>query len=113
MSRAAETAAVRVETHGRVPRGSADLAAAMVGSLLRVAAEPGLSARVTVAVAADPAVARPAVAQATIDLNGRIVRAQAAGPTTRGYRSDGIPAAGPARPGGAEPGRAARHDPGG
>jgi Sigma 54 modulation/S30EA ribosomal protein C terminus len=36
-----------------------------------------------VAVAAGPAVARPAVAQATIDLNGRIVRAQAAGPTMR------------------------------
>ena len=83
MRRAAETAAVRVETHGRVPRGSADLAAAKVGSLLRVAAEPVLSARVTVAVAADPAVARPAVAQATIDLNGRVVRAQAAGPTMR------------------------------
>jgi hypothetical protein len=36
MSRAAETAAVRVETHGRVPQGSADLAAAKIGSLLRV-----------------------------------------------------------------------------
>ena len=82
MRRAAETAAVRVEAHGRVLRGSADLAAAKVGSLLRVAAEPVLSARVTVAVAADPAVARPAGSAAAIDLNGRIVRAQAAGPTT-------------------------------
>jgi ribosome-associated translation inhibitor RaiA len=32
---------------------------------------------------ADPAVARPAVAQATIDVNGRIVRAEAAGATMR------------------------------
>jgi ribosome-associated translation inhibitor RaiA len=80
---AADTAALRVETHGRVPDGSADLAVATVGSLLRVAAEPVLSARITLAVAADPAVARPAVAQATIDLNGRVVRAQAAGPTMR------------------------------
>ena len=81
--RAARAVEVRVETHGRVPEGSADLAAAKVGSLLRVAAEPVLSAHVTVAVSADPAVARPAVAQATIDLNGRIVRAQAAGQTVR------------------------------
>jgi ribosome-associated translation inhibitor RaiA len=76
-------AEVRVETHGRVPEGSAGLAVAKVGSLLRAAAEPVLSARVTVAVSADPAVARPAVAQATIDLNGRVVRAQAAGQTVR------------------------------
>jgi ribosome-associated translation inhibitor RaiA len=74
---------VRVETYGRVPEGSADLAAAKVGSLLRVAAEPVLSARVIVAVSADPAVGCPAVAQGTIDLNGRVVRAQAAGQTVR------------------------------
>ena len=79
----AETAAVRVETHGRVPDGSADLAVAKVGSLFRVLAEPVLSARVTLAVGADPAVGRPAIAQATIDVNGRIVRAQAAGETVR------------------------------
>ena len=81
--KAAETAQVRVETHGRVPNGSAELAEAKVGSLLRAAAEPVLSARVTLAVAADPAVARPAVAQATIDMNGRVLRAQAAGQTMR------------------------------
>ena len=80
---AAQTAQVRVETHGRVPDGSAELAQARVGPLLRAASEPVLSARVTLAVAGDPAVARPAVAQATLDLNGRVVRAQAAGPTMR------------------------------
>jgi ribosome-associated translation inhibitor RaiA len=80
---AAQTAQVRVETHGRVPDGSAELAQARVGPLLRAPSEPVLSARVTLAVAADPAVARPAVAQATLDLNGRVVRAQAAGPTMR------------------------------
>ena len=63
--RAAQTAQVRVESHGRVPDGSAELAEAKVGSLLRAAAEPVLSARVTLAVAADPAVERPAIAQAT------------------------------------------------
>ena len=78
-----ETATVRVETHGKVPNGSADLAAAKVGALLRVAAEPVLTARVMLAVAPDPAVGRPAVAQATVDMNGRVVRAQAAGETVR------------------------------
>ncbi len=74
---------VQVEVHGQVPDGMRELAAAKAGSLLRFAAEPVLSARVTLAVSADPAVPRPAVAQATIDVNGRIVRAQAAGETMR------------------------------
>ena len=81
--KAVETPPVRVETHGRLPDGATGLAAAKVGSLLQIAAEPVLSARVMLAVAADPAVARPAVAQATVDMNGRIVRAQAAGETMR------------------------------
>ena len=81
--KATEAAAVRVETHGKVPNRSADLAAAKVSSLLVAVAEPVLSARVTLAVAADLAVERPAIAQATIDVNGRIMRAQAAGQTVR------------------------------
>jgi ribosome-associated translation inhibitor RaiA len=76
--KATQTAPVRVETHGKVPDSSPELAAAKVGSLLRIAAEPVLGARVMLAVAADPAVARPAVAQVTVDMNGRIIRAQAA-----------------------------------
>jgi len=75
--------APQVEAHGRVPDGSRELAAAKVTSLLRLASEPVLSARVTLAVSADPAVPRPAVAQATIDLNGRTVRAQASGQSMR------------------------------
>ena len=74
---------VQVEAHGRVPDGMRELAAAKAGSLLRFASEPVLSARVTLAVSADPAVPRPAVAQATIDLNGRTIRAQAVGETMR------------------------------
>jgi ribosome-associated translation inhibitor RaiA len=80
---AVQTVPVQVEAHGRVPGEMRELAAAKVGSLLRFASEPVLSARVTLGVSADPAVQRPAVAQATIDLNGRIVRAQAAGETMR------------------------------
>ena len=81
--KAAETAEIRVETHGMVPREAADQVVAQVGSLLRVAAEPILSAHVMLTVAADPAIARPAVAQATVDMNGRVIRAQAAGQTMR------------------------------
>lgn len=80
---AVQTVSVQVEAHGRVPDGMRELASAKAGSLLRFASEPVLSARVTLAVSADPAVPRPAVAQATIDLNGRIVRAQAAGEDMR------------------------------
>lgn len=80
---AVQTVPVRVETHGRVPEGMRELAAAKAGSLLRFAPEPVLSARVTLTVSADPAVPRPAVAQVTVDLNGRTVRAQAAGETMR------------------------------
>jgi ribosome-associated translation inhibitor RaiA len=69
--------------HGRVPAGMRELAVAKVGSLLRFASEPVPWARVTLGVSADPAVQRPAVAQATIDLNGRTVRAQAADETMR------------------------------
>ena len=49
----------------------------------RYAPEPVLFAKVRLAVAADPAVARPALAQASLDVNGRIVRAQVAAETLR------------------------------
>lgn len=80
---AVQTMPVHVEAHGPVPDGMRELAAAKVGRLLRLASEPVLSARATLAVSADPAVPRPAVARATIDLNGRTVRAQAAGENMR------------------------------
>jgi ribosome-associated translation inhibitor RaiA len=80
---AVQTIPVQVKAHGRVPDGMRDLAAAKAASLLRFAPEPVFAARVTLAVSADPAVPRPAVAQATIDMNGRTIRAQAAGETMR------------------------------
>lgn len=80
---AAETAQVRVETHGEVPPWAVGLATAKVRSVIKVAAEPVLSARVMLAMAPDPAVARPAVAQATIDMNGKVIRAQATEETLR------------------------------
>lgn len=80
---AAETAQIRVETHGDVPAWAVDLVTDKVESVLGIAAEPILSARVLLAMAPDPAVARPALAQVTIDMNGRVIRAQAAEQTMR------------------------------
>lgn len=79
----AETAQIRVETHGKVPPWAVGLATGKVRSVIRIAAEPVLSVRVMLAVAPDPAVPRPAVAQVTVDLNGRVIRAQAAEMTMR------------------------------
>jgi Sigma 54 modulation/S30EA ribosomal protein C terminus len=74
---------VQIETQGAVPEGMPELAIAKVDSLLRLAAEPVLHARVMLTMAADPAVALPAVARVNVDLDGRLVRAQAAGQTMR------------------------------
>jgi len=60
-----------------------ELAIAKVRSVLRHVTRPVLSARVALTMSADPAVSRPAVAEATIDVNGRIIRAEAAGRTMR------------------------------
>jgi ribosome-associated translation inhibitor RaiA len=80
---AIETIPVRTMTHGEVPEKAQEFAVAKVRSVLAHLARPVLSARVTLTMSADPAVARPAAAQATIDVNGRIVRAEAAGRTMR------------------------------
>ena len=74
---------VQIETQGAVPEGMPELAIAKVDSVLRLATEPVLHARVTLTMAADPAVSRPAVARVNVDLDGRLVRAQAAGQTMR------------------------------
>jgi len=70
---------VRTETWGDVPRHTVRFAADRVGSLLAWASEPVLFARVKLTMIADPAVRRPAIAQVTVDLNGRPLRAQAEG----------------------------------
>src|SRR5271166_3264142 len=74
---------VQIETQGAVPEGTPELAIAKVDSLLRLATEPVLHVRVTLTMAADPAVTLPAVARVNVDLDGRLVRAQAAGQTMR------------------------------
>lgn len=67
---------IRVTTDGHVP-GIADYARDKIGALLHLAHRPVLSARVRVTRHGDPAASRPVVAQANLDLNGRLVRAQA------------------------------------
>ena len=74
---------VQAVTRGDVPEDGVSFAVHRVTSLLRVASEPVLFARVKLTMAADPAVQRPAAAQLNVDLTGRLLRAEAAGETVR------------------------------
>jgi len=73
-----QTVQVQTETRGAVPEGTVGLAVHRVNSLLRAAPEPVLFARVKLIMSADPAVQRPAIVQVNVDLNGRLIRTQAA-----------------------------------
>lgn len=73
---------IRVTTDGHVP-GIADYARDKIGALLHLAHRPVLSARVRVTRHGDPAVPHPVVAQGNLDVNGRLVRAQAEGGSAR------------------------------
>jgi ribosome-associated translation inhibitor RaiA len=72
---------VAVRSTGAVPPASAELAQRKLAALLRHVGEPVLFARVMLAMAADPAVAEPASAWATVSVNGQLVRARATGVT--------------------------------
>ena len=76
-----EALEVQAETRGSVPASAVSLAVGRVSSLLRIASEPVLFARVKLTMHADPAVERPAIVQINIDLNGRLVRVQSADET--------------------------------
>ena len=78
-----QTLQVQTHAHGDVPEDAMDLAVMRVRAVLRMAPEPVLFARVKLTMSPDPAVELPAVAQANIDLNGRLVRAQAVAATMR------------------------------
>lgn len=84
MSRATRSVPeVVVRRHGRVPPGSAKFARESMTEVIRRAHEPVLFARVKLTVSGDPAVPRASLAQANVDVNGRVVRAQAAAPDMR------------------------------
>jgi ribosome-associated translation inhibitor RaiA len=73
---------VEVTTHGQVP-GAEDYARKKIGELGRLTHQPVLHARVRLSEHGNPAVARRVVAQANLDVNGRLVRAQVEGFTVR------------------------------
>ena len=73
---------VDVTTHGQLP-GAADYARDKIGGLGRLTHEPVLHARVKLTRHRDPAVEQPVIAQANLDVNGRLVRVQVGGATAR------------------------------
>lgn len=78
MNNAVQTPAVidvAVSTRGDLP-GAADYARKKIGELGRLSHRPVLSARVRLTRHHDPAVESPVVAQANLDVNGRVIRAQ-------------------------------------
>jgi ribosome-associated translation inhibitor RaiA len=66
---------------GEIPETTIEYAREKVGSLLRLAPAPVLFARMTLAHEDAPGLERPAVAKATLDVNGRPVRAHVAAST--------------------------------
>lgn len=73
---------VDVTTRGRLP-GAQDYARQKIGALGRFTHEPVLHARVKLTERHDPAMTRPVIAQANLDVNGRLVRAQVEAGTAR------------------------------
>jgi ribosome-associated translation inhibitor RaiA len=73
------TVQVQVATDGKVPARAAEYAREKVGAVLHLAPGPVLSARVRMTRHGDPAVPHPVHAQVNLHVDGRLVRAEAAG----------------------------------
>ncbi len=73
---------VDVTTRGDLP-GAADHARDKIGRLGRLTHRPVLHATVKLSQHGDPAIERPVIAQANLDVDGRLVRAQVEGATAR------------------------------
>lgn len=67
-----------VTVQGNIDPGVQAYASHKIGQLAKFAPGPVLLARVKLQQAPDPALERPALAQVTLDVNGRVVRAQVA-----------------------------------
>ncbi len=78
-----QTVPVQIETQGPVPDEMTVLATSKVRLLLRRARRPVRFARITLAMATNPAMERPAAARANVDVDGHAVRAKADGETMR------------------------------
>jgi ribosome-associated translation inhibitor RaiA len=72
---------IQVETRGQMPPGAAGYAQEKVRALFGRTREPVLFARVRLTRVANPALDRPAIAQASLDVNGRPARAHVAAGT--------------------------------
>lgn len=75
------TPEIQVEVQGDVPRDAAQYARGKVAALLDLARDPILFARVRLVQTRNPATQRPAVASASVDVNGRQARAHVAAAT--------------------------------
>lgn len=69
---------VAITTRGEVPQDALDYASGKFAQLGRYAHGPILFAQLKLALGTNPAQARPAVAEATFDVNGRVIRAHVA-----------------------------------
>lgn len=74
---------VQLRTQGSVAEAECDYLRTKLAAALRQAPEPVLFVRARLAVLPDRGVALPAVAQVNVDLNGRVLRVQAARSTLR------------------------------
>jgi ribosome-associated translation inhibitor RaiA len=74
---------VEVVTHGHLPVQIVEYAREKIVELGRYTREPILYARIKLSYSADPAVSRPAQAQANLDVNGRLLRGHVAAATAR------------------------------
>lgn len=74
---------VSVHTQGGITASDVRYARKQVGAALRFAHDPVLHVRVNLELLPDPAVVRRGIVQANLDLNGRLVRAEAARDTVR------------------------------
>ncbi|MGW9026136.1 sigma 54 modulation/S30EA ribosomal C-terminal domain-containing protein [Streptomyces sp. NPDC055722] len=72
---------IQVETQGQMPPGAVEYAQEKVRALTGRTREPVLFARVKLTHMANPAMERPAIAQANLDVNGRPARAHVAATT--------------------------------
>lgn len=72
---------IQVEAQDNLPQGAAEYARTKVASLLGSVRDPVLFARVRLMQTRNPATERPAVAQASVDVNGRPTRAHVAATT--------------------------------
>jgi hypothetical protein len=82
-SRVETSGDVVVQTQGMVGPGAVRYAQDKILAVVRKGGEPVLYARVKLARSADPAVSRPVLAQANLDVNGRQLRAHVAAATMR------------------------------